>query len=365
MIGDAWNTLVAPPTDRELDAAMAEVRVRAIGHARRGARRGRVLSLAGVSVALTLAVLAGRSMGTGLRLYEDITDIPGFAELGRLPIVTVAGPSVSAAAAQRFHVTMRTEMDGVVIGEGEAWIEGPNGTAFEFTATHMNATFQGAVMPGLRGESLWVSIGGSFSNGLGFTREGRRVSEQAMIGNGVKLRVGEIVEFYPFGRATAPGTANTVMRIEGPVAASPTHHVVWRSASEDTAGSHRAGSAGFEAAGRGVRYAVRGGALRVRALWHEPPVRVRVALKGNAPGQWVWASKQYPTRIQTQGLADDIRVSTQPDMGRGGGACVQISGRGAGPGARNASNGGCFSPVSPRAPIEIELGGRVFVVERS
>ena len=234
MIGEQWDTLVAPPTERELEAAMAAVRVRALEHWKRRIWRGRALLAAAFVLVGTAGMVGGRSMGNLFNLAPEEPEAwsgSGFRsslELGRL--VGTAAPG----DLRRFHIARRTEMDGVTINEGSAWIEGPDGTAFSLSVGHERERFTGTVSIMPFGDSMTVNIAGQQTRLLGYTDRGGRVVETLRIRHVTRARAGQQLVFYPFGEARDPDGAQTVVHIDGPWAPLPTSRVRWRTAASDS-----------------------------------------------------------------------------------------------------------------------------------
>jgi hypothetical protein len=371
MIGDPWNTLVAAPTKRELDAAMAEVRVRAMGHARRREWRSRAWSALGYVVVAGVALVGGRSLGTGLRLYGSLDEVP--VDAGGWPSARAVAGSATVARGdlQRYHITLRTELDGVPIGEGEVWVEGPNGTAFRLHVSQLDRSFAAQVVPLVQGDSMKLLVNGDVTNELGFTRNHGRVTEQVPVGLLLSYSRGAVAEVLPFGRRRGSGIPYTVIRVEGPDASPPRGAVRWRGAGDSVAflsyltGEQGLTNSSVEAARRGVRAAMANvGALTVVPQWFVPPLRLRLSLRGGATSPWVWASQfDRAAQVRVSGEAGALEVRGIPRAGRPGEACIQLR-EPAPPGVRPFALG-CFASDVPDAPIEIELHGRTFIVERS
>src|SRR5690349_14651035 len=124
MRGEDWNTLVAAPSVTEIDAALAEVRLRAVPIARRQARNRRAArAMLGV-LALGGAFWAGGLNGNGVRVGAGhrpwrATGYPGAPEL-------VAGGTTPAPVRTEGHAVYRIrswmELDGYRYDEGESWV---------------------------------------------------------------------------------------------------------------------------------------------------------------------------------------------------------------------------------------------------
>jgi hypothetical protein len=282
MIGERWNTLVAPPTERELEAAMAAVRVRALEHWKRRIWRGRaLLAVAFVAVAAAGAA-GGRGLGSSVRLSADE---PDYAPSPRYRATVEAGPVIGAAPPgdlRRFHVARLTEMDGVPIAQGDAWVEGPEGTAFYLTVFYEGQRFGGDVSIFTFGDSIAVNITGHVESFLGWTDRGGRVTERRSVNTGLRAHAGQRLTFYPFGSGRDADGARTAVTITGPWADAPVERVTWRESRADSVlyrfgrGAAIAENRQWLATRQPIRYANRNvGGLFVRPRWLPPEARLR------------------------------------------------------------------------------------------
>ena len=118
MRGSEWNKLVSEPTTTELDAALAEVRVRAVPIARRQARRrGAGLVLAVIAVGV-MGAAAGRATAPGLQLEpQDESWAHGIG--GWNASAVAGGAAATEGATWRWHVTAGDAMEGTLLNASE------------------------------------------------------------------------------------------------------------------------------------------------------------------------------------------------------------------------------------------------------
>ena len=277
MRGNEWNRLVSEPTATELNAALAEVRVRAVPIARRRARqRGAGLMLAVIAVGV-LGTAAGRVTAPGLQLEPH--DESWAHGIGGWHASTVAGgPAVTDGASWRWHVTAVDEMEGTQLNAGEAWIEGPVGTFFDLTLSSFGSQFQGPVRLYRRSDSTFVRIEGRVTRNLGSVREAR-IQADWDAQSELIVRPGEAIVLKPFGSA---GEVATTVRIEGPYAAAPAGTMRWiRPDTLRVRRRDRASEAAKVAAG--VRHALSGSSALFISTVFIPPARLEFSVAGHRP----------------------------------------------------------------------------------
>jgi hypothetical protein len=328
MLGETWDRLVQPPSPTEVEAALAEVRVRAIVHARRARRLQRAFATLGFLAAAVGGVFLGRVSG-GAAAFPldwsgseiDSLSLPLLAEEGD-PTRSVPGPI------QRFHITSWTEFEGVRMNEGEAYIEGAPGTNFEIRTYFEGSSFRGRFY-WVRATDEWVQYGmlaeAEIAHGL--SPRGLRLVEHGTVSRSISVRHGQPVVVYAFGRPRR-GHPVTRIRIEGPYAPPPAQPVLWRPMRQNAAYYDTPAEIArrFEAEGRLVRYAsLRMGGLFVIPGFTPPPVKVRFTLEGHEPSPVVEAPGFGNGPLFTiPGLADTVRVTLARPYPEDAFACVHL-----------------------------------------
>lgn len=240
MRGESWERLVALPSERELDAALAEVRVRAIGIAHHRARSRRAWwTLASLAVVVGGVVLGRVSAGvsalpvTGRWSGPNSAEWNGWnaAELGGVAttfsLADAELPSVTEEPVRRFFIHSWTEFEGVRFDEGHAWVEGPVGTGFLIGADDGERRFGGAVHVRTRGDTMLLSVSSRTRRLFARSRAGRPLFEEGEGRRGFALPPGRALEIRPFGPARS-GQPTLVVRIEGPRVPPPGAGVRWR-----------------------------------------------------------------------------------------------------------------------------------------
>ena len=296
MPGSEWSRLVAEPTAVELDAALAEVRVRAVPIARRNARNAQAMKLMVGALLVGGSFVAGRAYANGgVRVGEEGNSSgnwKGKPELvqtsddGR-PVVTLptAGPTI-----QRFHITSWTEWDGERFGESEAWVEGPPGTFLTLDIGFMDDQFQGQVTVISTREHSSYTMWGHVTHAFGASPRGLQLTESGEAHQNLQVPRGRPVLLYPFGRGGF-GKPITVVRIEGPDLTAP-EGVRWEGFHSNLFEWNRSEFGGRPDAGEvermrtaGVRIAMpRVGSLRVTPTYRRPMTVVRLSLVGRSDG---------------------------------------------------------------------------------
>ena len=294
MPGSEWSRLVAEPTATELDAALAEVRVRAVPIARRNARNAQATKLMVGALLVGGSFVAGRAYanggvsvgeqgrfaGTWKGMPEMVTAPDGMRQPVILP---VAGPTV-----HRFHITTWTEWDGERFGEAEGWVEGPPGVSFNVRAWFLEDSFNGRLLlpstDATTGYFLWADVTRRF----GASPRGLPLTETGWMSKQMRVPRGQPVLIYPFGRGGF-GEPTTVIRIEGPDLSAPPGNVPWElpDASVFYTGWGRSEAMTESQAAwmrsHGVRTAItHAGSLTITPAYQEPPTVARLGLVGRS-----------------------------------------------------------------------------------
>jgi hypothetical protein len=350
--------LVAEPTAKELDAALADVRVRAVPIARRRARNRQAVTFIGLLLIGGAGAAVGR-MSVTTAAWDSEYD----GRAAGQPKVIVEGgahPVVVAGSTLRWHVTSWDELQGYQWNKADAWIEGPEGTGFELTVTSLGAALHGSYRPMLLGgDSQMVTLGGTVSHRLGITRDGFSVKAEGQLWQNEATVRGATIVVFPFG---TKGEMLTTVRFDGPYAEAPDDPVRWQAAdtmdaSEWIASRRRHGVA------QGVRYAVNNlGALSVQPFFQIVPPRVRVSLPGRPEGVELQFQEYSRAAFLLPGMADSLWMSfgTLPTS-KPGEWCVFVHDSRNDPGRRG---GGCFA-AEQTGPLSVQLRERLqLTIER-
>lgn len=218
MRGDAWNQLVSEPTGTDLEAALAEVRVRAVPIARRNARSRRAVSFIVGALTIGGAFWAGGLTAGSVR-FADESELPVYNGAPVLKVGPALGAAVRNDSLLAYRVSTWTEWDGVRYDEGESFISGPPGTAFALWVGRDREQLEMLVRPKLTGDSVSYFVS-SFRRrlvergyeGLDLYGEGRAQVQQ-------DVARGQALLIYPQGAGGA--APRTVIRIDGPDAGVP------------------------------------------------------------------------------------------------------------------------------------------------
>lgn len=361
MRGDEWNRLVGEPSALEVDAALAEVRLRAVPIARRTERHRRAISLLGLVLVAGAGMTAGRFTaapgGVGLRTARAV----GAPELVDAP----SGYAPVSAPIQRWHVSTWDEMDGVRWNEAESWVEGPEGTSFRLSGSSLEVSYDARLSPRTWADSTNLYLSNSVVRQLGRLPDGFQASARRYTSHHLTVRRGHAAVFYPFG---SRGEILTTVRIDGPFAPAPPVPVTWKQA--DTIGYRYAWERIDAQSARraGVRFAMRNaGALSVQPRYTPPPPSLRFTLAGRAPSAVVEAEEGGNGRhFLLPGIADSMRVTYTAQLtGHLGDLCVFLQASLNTPRQRAVSGTACFSEARPREPVEFRLNdGRKITVQR-
>jgi hypothetical protein len=217
MRGDEWNRLVAVPTGTEVEAALAEVRVRAVPIARRNARNQRALRFVALALVGIGGVVAGRATAGSA--------LPGTQVSGdwRLTVVP-AGYEAVPGPVERWHITKWDNENGYRIGMGEAWIEGPANTRFQISGYSSFGGWFFTVTPNHERDATQLWLHGTLKSVPVPADRFWQLHQWRSISTRLELRQGQSAVFYPFGES---GATRTVIRIDGPYAPRPSD-VPWR-----------------------------------------------------------------------------------------------------------------------------------------
>lgn len=354
MRGSEWNRLVGAPTAIELDAALADVRVRAIPIARRNARN-RSLGLA-VSVLLVgvIGVAVGREMSPGLRLIPEEE-----ADAHRLgswvaPEVVSAGYAPVRSATWRWHIQYQDVLDDQRFNAGEAWVEGPPGTYLDFELRSFGSRFEGSMRASVRGDSAAVRVLGKVTQDLGTMHNGVRVHAEGRFDEQNWYRSGEALVLRPFGTA---GEVQTTLRIDGPFAPAPQGRVYWIRA--DTLRVMVARRFWTATAQRvGARSGYRGAsAISIMPLHIPLPIGVRLSVPGHPPALVAYAPfLGNGVRVDVPGLPVRVFITATMMMpGHAGETCLFIQTVARSRSERNDSGIACFSEADPWSPADVRL----------
>ncbi len=366
MRGDEWNTLVSAPSGTEIDAALAEVRVRAVPIARRNARNRRAISFAFAALALGGSFMAGgMSASNGVRVgAEPIRFSPGYRGA---PELTVGPPLASAMRADStvtYRISGWTEWDGVRYDEGESYVTGPSGTGFALalddTSGALHASVQAAVSP----DSVVFLVSSFRRLRLGLSRRNLDVYEEGHAYGRKAVPRGRSLLLYPNGRGGEG--PQPIIEIDGPDITAP-RAAPWREKGGLQLSYHetRFRDLGSDIAWRmarakavGVRVAMThvGGIYPVGLHWSPiPSMRFNVAGRRDY-GQYTAGG--VTQRVIIPGVRDTVFVSAWSNNGVA--FCFNLSrlkaaraaaDRAAGEAPFSAS--GCFSDTDNWAPIDV------------
>ena len=241
MPGSEWNQLVAAPTSTEIEAALAEVRVRAVPIARRRARNLRALRMGG------LVLVAGAAFWAGDANGRAAIDTSGDLAIPEVSIVPAAESTSARPGLLRWHIASWVEFDGERMSSGDGWIEGPPGTGFTINKWNEAGLLTLRVQPGLQGDAMFLMLSGTTSRALsGDASSTTKLSRT--FSNMLRLPEGKSA-LIVFQNTSDEG--RMVIRIEGPAAAPPAGDIAWMSA----------------------------GAYSLRNRWGQVPSNVRMAVR--------------------------------------------------------------------------------------
>lgn len=361
MIGETWNVLAVAPTDRELDAALAEVRVRAMAHQGRRARIHSARSGVIAAVLVGVGFMGGRTVGGGVRFYDTWRPWMARAQDAAVAVVepgAVAAEMPLAPGLQRWHVHAATELDGQIISQGDGWVEGPPGTGLTLSTGYEHNGFSGTVMPSIEGDSVTLRVAGALMHSLGKTARGGDVTERIWVNRRIAVKLGTRVTIYPFGRARTAEGALTTLTIEGPGAPAPAGPVQWLPLTGRTF-MRQADSLALQ---HGVRYADRNvGAIDVKGTWYPRARAIRASLPGHRAGPWTRAL-YYPWEpITVPGAATQLYFVQYAYLREGEAVCYRIGVRD--PASRGSNipsfraTEACFTSAAPAGPITVTIPG--------
>jgi len=213
MRGDEWNRLVGEPSAMDVEAALADVRIRAVPIARRNARNRRAASLLGfVAVAL-----AGGAAGN-LAFRADRVSFSGESRQvsGAQLLVEPAGYLPAPGPIQRWHISAWDEMEGYRWNEGRDWVEGPVGATLrlELQNVSLHAAFAGTLNVEVRGDSTRLYLEGHLTRDLGGMADGYYADARKYFARSLVLHRGQSAVFLPFGGSEI----RTTIRLDGPFA---------------------------------------------------------------------------------------------------------------------------------------------------
>jgi hypothetical protein len=323
MPGSEWGRLVAEPSPVEVEAALAEVRVRAVPIARR-AQRNRS---AAIGLAALVLVAGGAMMGAayGLRMTGGaaLASLPGPLEVVRV----AAGPedpALPGTGMLRYHITSWSELDGVRMGEAEAWVEGPAGLTFRvqkwFDATGFDGWFSSLTSDGSLTLRPRVQVQRLVSGAGEWSALSARAGSRS-----IDLGRHSAALIYPFGESTADEPV-TLVRVDGPYAAPPSSPAQWQR--PDPSRWISDGPANLAAArAAGVRVVVRNaGAMRVTAGLAWVVERVRFQLEGHPPSRVLVVSTAEPRgrRVAIPGAPDSTLAVFHSGREPSSAACFSI-----------------------------------------
>ena len=263
MPGSEWNQLVAAPSATEIDAALADVRVRAVPIARRHARNRRVLRLGGVLLVAGAAFWAGDLNGRGAYRGVAGTDLPGGPEASLVP-EQVRAP---AWPLMRWHIASWVEVDGERMSEGDGWIEGPPGTGFTINKWTEAGLLSLRVQPTMQGGALFLIMTGSTSRPVGDAPRGSATLSRGF-NQAQRLPAGKSVLL---SWENGGGEGRMFIRLDGPAGPPPPDEAMWTPAAAYSLRNLR----GRSVVPSNVRIAVRNiGALGLIPAYQPPEVRI-------------------------------------------------------------------------------------------
>lgn len=368
MRGDEWNRLVGVPTPADVEAALADVRVRAVPIARRYARKRRVVSFLIAVLAMGGAFWAGQlnlvgSLGIGVD-WPDASMfrlLPAGAPPPHLPV------NRAGEATRRYRITSWSELSGERFAESESWVEGPAGTEFMlgyWPSRREAARYFAAVRARVTDSTVEYRVQTSFRARRPSFRRGHQVIEEANAFVKATATRGQPVLLYPFGTA-AGGDPIVVVRIEGPDLPEPAVPLPWRLPPAAAGLSFVDMGASVvqeveQARLRGARVArPRPGALYAVPMLALTPVRLRFSI-ANRLDFGEYTAAPLIQRVIVPGLRDTLVVSLRTGSLSGAHTCFNAR-RGAWHGAeldRQAGEQpfkleGCFPIDDPWTPIEV------------
>ncbi len=349
MRGEEWGRLVSAPSVTEVEAALADVKVRAIPIARRRARNRRAGIALGVVMAGIGGVVVGRMSPVASAAASPFPP-PGAATLSIVPL----GHPAEVTTRWRWHLKAWSEMDGVRYDEGESWVEGPSGTGVEFTRYDEAMSYSGGIDAVPVGHSIQIRIHGQAES---FTMGAADVSYTARVAGNSQAQImpGQGLLFAPFG-----DKAGGRILIEGPFAVGPVLTPRWQ---EPKSGVWDTASATWMAHG-GIRYAN----SNIGPLWARPTLRpkpglLRFSLRGGSEGVWQSIATS-PSVFMMPGLGDSLQVTgSYLRPGHVGELCLLLRSALGNPHA-SEDGFGCFQNASIRE-LEVSLGAKTFIrIER-
>ncbi len=316
MPGSDWDRMVAAPSEAELASALAEVRVRAIGHSVRQGKRRRLISGLALLVVAAAGAYAGRAT-VGLGAIARRAGAPSSPNLLPMPASSpyVPGP------VQRFHITNWSELDGVRMNEAEGWVEGPLGTFFTLRGSLGERSFAGTVSANTYGDTTVLNVQMYTRSVLDKPRPAAELIQEVRTGRVVRLVRGQGAVLYPFGLRGQGDEPVSMIRLEGPYAPEPAASVRWQ-LPDTSGGRQNSGVSPWlkEARAHGVRVARSGfGALSITVGYSQPPMRFRFTLGALSPS--VAVVPQSPP-FAIPGVSDSVRLWTHRD--RFGNLCFQV-----------------------------------------
>ncbi|HEY2805053.1 MAG TPA: hypothetical protein VGI92_04260 [Gemmatimonadales bacterium] len=215
MRGDEWGRLVSAPSASDIDAALADVKLRAVPIARRNARKRWALSALSALVLLGGVFWAGGLVaGNGVQVGGSSLNgfrggYPGAPEL-----VLAPGEARSERhATQTYRVTSWSELDGLRFAEGESWVTGPTGVGF--VLSFWQPSLQSMVRINVSADSLEYLVASFMRGHYGLSPRKLDLYEEGHAYGRLVIARGRDLLLYPLGRHTGDEPTE-VVRISGP-----------------------------------------------------------------------------------------------------------------------------------------------------
>ncbi len=348
-----FDRLVMVPTARELDAALAEVKVRARPIARRRARRRRQLAVLGF-LALTVGGAAvGRATAPGLRTIPD----EGAAVLrGAAAPWSAIEPSPEGAvtgSVERYHVSVWTEWDGVRYAASEGWVEGPRGVGMRVNHNTFTLNLRPEVGPGATRYRVAVTT----RRPLGRTADGVRLEGLGRARLDLAVPSGQALVLAPLGRPHR-SEPTTYVRVVGPHGELPAGEPQWQRPDPARASRWPAwwpyaepvdlGTEWRIARRAGVRFTGSGFSATFLPLMQWQSFRVELRA-GGGPAVEVEVGHRYRSGLRVPGVPDTMAIGARVDDE----VCVVLLKR-QGRGWRgHEGNRACLVETEPRAPVPV------------
>lgn len=318
MRGNEWNRLVGEPSAMDVEAALADVRIRAVPIARRDARNRRAMSFMVGALLLGGSFFTGQLMaGGGVHVGDvpennwSVTEWSGrpVLEASREHVVPIhvvgAGPTL-----RRYRITSWTEWYGVRYEDGESWVEGPPGTSLAFWYGESNSRLEGSVDAIISADSVTYHVGSFLRSAFGTSARHLALFEEGFAETEIRVARGQPVVLRPFGKTPAD-EPSAFVQIDGPDAGPPVGMVRWDSLSNFAVQFSRFGYQVREGSRMaqlvGARNGhVRYGRLGVRALFSAPRMQLRVSVAGR--GDFGLTGYPGAQRVIVPGITDTLRL---------------------------------------------------------